>query len=96
MVWGGGYSVSLAFYIGLHSKDINLLENIRNFFGVGIISKHGSNVIHYTVSRRVDLAKIIAHFDQYPLCSNKLADYILFKEALSLLNQKVHLTKEVF
>lgn len=38
--------------------------------------------------------KIIPHFDKYPLISQKLADYILFKQALEFVNRKEHLTPE--
>lgn len=51
-------TVSLGFSIGLHSKDHLLLERIQNYFGdIGIISVHGSNVIHYTVTKNRDIAK---------------------------------------
>lgn len=35
---------------------------------------------------------ILPHFDKYPLVTQKLADYILFKEIVSLMNNKEHLT----
>ena len=35
---------------------------------------------------------IIPHFDKYPLVTEKLADYILFKEIVSLMKNKEHLT----
>ena len=35
---------------------------------------------------------IIPHFDKYPLVTQKLADYILFKEIVSLMKNKEHLT----
>jgi hypothetical protein len=92
-----GYSVSLCFIIGLHSKDRLLLEKIKEFFGnIGIISEHGPNVIHFTVTRIEDIAKIIEHFDKYPLITQKLADYLLFKQAFELISRKEHLTAEGF
>lgn len=41
-----------------------------------------------------DLAVIINHFDKYPLISQKLADYLLFKQAFDLVKSKNHLTTE--
>lgn len=35
---------------------------------------------------------IIPHFDKYPLATQKLADYMLFKEIVSLMKIKEHLT----
>ena len=34
------------------------------------------------------------HFRNYPLITQKFADYILFKQILDLVNLKVHLTKQ--
>jgi len=50
-----------------------------------------------TCTYRVDKLKnilevIIPHFDKYPLATQKLADFILFKEIISLMNNKEHLT----
>lgn len=92
-----GYSVSLSFSIGLHSKDRLLLERIQNYFcGIGVISEHGSNVIHYTVTKNRDIAKIIEHFDKYPIITQKLANYILFKQAFEIISRKEHFTVEGF
>lgn len=92
-----GYSVSLSFSIGLHSKDRLLLERIQNYFGgIGIISAHGSNIVHYTVTKNRDIAKIIEHFDKYRLITQKLANYILFKQAFEIISRKDHLTVEGF
>ena len=38
----------------------------------------------------------MAHFDKYPLLSQKWSDYILFKDAISLIKSKQHLNKEGF
>jgi hypothetical protein len=40
-----GYSVNLSFSIGLHSKDVDLLRSIQEYFGgIGILSVSGSTV----------------------------------------------------
>ena len=41
-----------------------------------------------------DLSAVINHFDKYPLITQKLADYELFKQAIQLIQQKEHLTIE--
>jgi hypothetical protein len=41
-----------------------------------------------------DLTVIINHFDRYPLLSQKLADYELFKKAFYIIQNKEHLTME--
>jgi hypothetical protein len=89
-----GFSVVLGFIIGIHKKDLALLESIKAFFdNIGIISKNGE-CFNYTVTKINDIAKIIEHFDKYPLITQKLADYLLFKQAFNLMCQKLHLTEE--
>jgi hypothetical protein len=45
------------------------------------------------VSSLSDLQTIINHFDSYPLISQKLSDYLLFKQAFELVKSKKHLTQ---
>jgi len=62
-----GFKVELFFILCLNKKDKVLLERIKNFFGVGSITNHKAQALQYRVSSRKDLAKIIDHFDKYPL-----------------------------
>lgn len=73
-------------------RDKVLLQQIKNYFGVGNITKHSKNkVFTYRISSRKDLAKIIDHLHQYPLITQKLADYELFKQGYNLVIDKQHL-----
>jgi hypothetical protein len=36
----------------------------------------------------------LPHFDKYPLITQKLADYIIFKEIITLMNKKEHINLE--
>ena len=65
------------FKITLHQKDKNLLEHIVNYFGVGRISKHGTNSIQYHVHSLKDLQVIIYHCEKFGLITHKLGDYEL-------------------
>jgi LAGLIDADG endonuclease len=38
--------------------------------------------------------KILPHFDQYPLITQKLADYLLWREVVLIMKRKEHLTDE--
>lgn len=89
-----GYDVSLSFSIGLNEKDKALLENIQSYFGIGQIYKHTQNCYSYRVQSVKDLQVIITHFDKYPLITQKLADYLLFKEVVNIIELKKHLSKE--
>ena len=88
-----GWRVKSAFEIGLHSKDIAILELIQNYFNkIGTISLQNKDVVRFRVSSQEDLMTIIDHFDNYPLLTKKLADYMLFKDILGLMKNKEHLT----
>ncbi len=89
-----GWQIKPVFLINLHEKDKGLLELIKTSLGVGKIFKHGENAYTYRVSSIKDIVVLIKHFDNYPLITQKLADYILFKQAIELINKKEHLTKE--
>lgn len=89
-----GWRVKLCFKITVHQKDRALLELIKTSLGVGQISKHGRDSIELRASSVKDLLVIIDHFDKYPLITQKLADYILFKRVLELMNRQEHLILE--
>jgi len=61
--------------ISLHNKDYDLICQIKDYFAVGSITKHGSTTLQYTVKYLQNLSIIIFHFDKYPLISPKRADY---------------------
>ena len=86
----------MIFKISLHKKDFEMLSRIKNYFGVGIIKKHGETTLQYSVTSSKDLNIIISHFDKYPLISEKRADYELFKQALNLFKNKEHLSVSGF
>ena len=89
-----GFKVELCFYLCLNKKDKVLLEWIKKFFEVGSITNHKAQALQYRVSSIKDLAKIIDHFDKYPLITQKLGDYFLFKEVFNIINRKEHLMIE--
>jgi hypothetical protein len=91
-----GYQTQAIFKITLHKKDFNLLSQVKDYFGVGTITKHGSTTIEYRVKSLKDLDVILAHFEKYPLISQKWSDCELFKLAFSLLKNKEHLTEKGF
>lgn len=89
-----GYSVEAVFKIHLHQKDLALLEVIQSYFGVGNIYKLGKGSIQYQVASVKELGVILDHFDKYLLITKKRGDYLLFKQAFNLIQNKEHLTPE--
>ena len=88
-----GWQTKPEFWISLHERDKAILEQIQAYLKAGNLIKHYSNqIVHYRISSTKDLAKIFDHLDKYPLITQKLADYELFKEAYNLILNKQHLT----
>lgn len=88
------WKVQYAFSIGLHEKDIGILEKIQFTLGVGKIYTRGKEGIQYIVESQKDLAVVIDHFNKYPLHTKKQIDFKLFKLALVCIKNKEHLTLE--
>ena len=83
-----------AVLIELLCKDEELLKDIKDFVGVGNIFKGGKDCLSFRVNSAIHLVKIITHFDNYPLITQKLSDYLLFKEVVMMMNKGEHLTRE--
>jgi len=91
-----GFRVKAIFQIQLHSRDVALLEEIQSYLGgIGYVysySKQERDVVIFSVTSILDLEVIIAHFDRYPLITQKWSDFQLFKQAFELIKCKEHLT----
>jgi len=70
------------------------LESIRDYLGVGSIHNSGKNLIQYRIQTSDELAVLLKHLDNYPLITQKKADYKLFTEAYNLVIKKEHLNKK--
>lgn len=91
-----GYYIQPSFQINLGKNDLALLEKIKSYFKkVGTITKSGSNSFMYRVRSLNDLNNIILpHFTEFPLKTQKQADFKLFTLIVDLINKKEHLTFE--
>jgi LAGLIDADG endonuclease/NADH-ubiquinone/plastoquinone oxidoreductase, chain 3 len=92
-----GWGVEAIYSIELNEREYPLLMKIQSFFnGVGNINEDRSNrAKSFRVSRRVDLTSIIIpHFNSFPLVGNKLSNYVIWSDIVSLMQSKVHLTPE--
>ena len=88
------FKVKAIFQVGVHIKDLALLEEIKLFFNVGNITKLGEESVQYRVSGINDLNVIINHFDKFSLLTYKQLDFLLFKEVVELIRDKKHLSLE--
>lgn len=92
-----GWKVIPLLQIQLHRRDEELLKQIQTYFsGVGLLRKGGTrDVVAYTVSSIEHLTKtILPHFDKYPLITQKVVDYMLWRKVLMIMAKKEHLTHE--
>ena len=91
-----GWTIKSRLSISLHKKDIALLQQIQAYFGgVGSIVDQRDGTCQYVVTSIEEITtKILLRFDNYPLITQKLADYFLFKMAVNLIKSKKHLTPE--
>jgi hypothetical protein len=64
------------------------------FGGIGSVTS-SKDKCRYIVSSLSQISStIIPHFDKYPLISQKQGDYLLFKDVVSKMLNKEHLTRE--
>nr|ATI20303.1 LAGLIDADG endonuclease [Juglanconis sp.] len=91
-----GFVVEVYFSMDLHKKDLKILQEIQAYFGgVGKIREDVNDKVKFRVESLKDIVKeIIPHFDKYPLITQKLADYLLFRDVVNMMVNKEHLTKE--
>jgi hypothetical protein len=91
-----GWRVQPKFQIGVDKRDLSILLQIQQFLGgIGsIYSYPNQSKVNYSIDSIKDLIILINHFDKYPLLTQKLADFSLFKQVIELLKKKTHLTLE--
>lgn len=90
---GIGWKIVPMYTIGLDLKDLDLLVQIKDFFKTGNIYTSKRGVVYYTVGSVKDIVKyIIPHFDKFPLVTQKLKDFLLFKEIVLLMEKGEHKT----
>lgn len=90
-----GFVVEAYFSITLHKKDLKILQDIQSYFGVGKIRNDTNDKVKFRVESLKDIVDvIIPHFDKYSLITQKLADYLLFRDVVNMMINKEHLTKK--
>lgn len=86
--------MQLLISIGLHQRDLPLLEKIHKSLGVGLINyKHGPETVQLRVRSLKEIQSLINFFGRFPLVTKKIADFELLKQAFILINNKEHLTE---
>lgn len=93
-----GWNVIPSFQVESHTRDLDLLKKVQDYFGLGrikILKENGRNSAMFIVTKIKDLNDvIIPHFIKYPLLTQKQADYELFKLVVDIINNKEHLSEQ--
>jgi len=90
-----GWKVEPLFAIGLHIKDVAILNAIQNTLGgIGAILNQGEDGIQFVISSQKDLQVLMSHFENYPLITQKRADFEIFKRILEIVSNKGHLNNQ--
>lgn len=86
---------STFFDISLSEKDYALLKQIKIYFGVGSISFYEkTKSCKFRVSSIKDINLIINNFRNFPLITQKRANFLIFQEIFNIIQRGEHLTKE--
>jgi hypothetical protein len=90
--------VNCRFHVAQHIKDIELMKLFIDFFKCGTVYTRSNSAVarcDFIVQDFKSLWNtIIPHFDSYPILSLKNKDFICFKECMSIIISKTHLTEE--
>jgi len=85
---------SFKFSIGLHLDDVNALNYIKDKLGFGKVYSF-EKASYYNVTKKEDIIKLINIFETYTLNSTKKFDFLDFKKAYYLYNNRDLLTEEL-
>ena len=89
-----GWEVKPGFQIGQHKREIALLEEIKNFLGVGKIYRYGPQAIQLQIKSLKELELVFKHFHNYPLITKKRADLKLSLMVMEIMIRKEHLSED--
>ena len=91
-----GYWVQLSFQLTQHTRDIELINNLKEYLDCGQTTVYDDhNFIKYVVSNISDIMeKVLPFFDKYSIVGVKSQDYEDFKQVVLMVKDKKHLTLE--
>ena len=88
-----GWEIQSVFQIKLHVKDFPVILGIQHNLGnIGTVHNSQSTCT-FRVRKLKEIIELIKFFDKYPLITRKKGDYLLFKQIVSIIQLKEHLTK---
>ena len=80
--------------MGQHIRDQQLMKSLIEYLGCGKVYQRGE-LVNFMVTKFNDLdKKLIPLFEKYPIIGVKFLDYLDFFQALKIVKNKAHLTRE--
>jgi hypothetical protein len=70
------------------------LVAIQSYLRVGTISNSRTQAAILAVESNQEIPVIINHFNQYPLVTHKVSDYLIFQQCFDIIKQGGHLTEK--
>ncbi len=96
-----GFQVMPEFVVTQGQKSLNVLEEIKSFFGCGSIfvnrryDNHKENIYRFCIRSLNNLhEKVIPFFKENQLRTSKKYDFALFCEVIEMMRNRHHLTLE--
>lgn len=94
-----GWTIDPFFQVYQHKDNSFVLFLFKEVFSCGYVSEKGGNpsCFVYCVDRIGDIrSTVIPFFEKYPLIGHKYDNFLLFKEIVHRLSEKMHFTKQGF
>ena len=92
-----GIEVRPSFSISQNKRSLDILKEIKDYFGCGFIRFSKKDQSYKWEIRSVDnlIKKIIPHFQSFPLRASKKKDFDIFSKVCEMINQSKHLNKNL-
>jgi hypothetical protein len=88
-------NVALRYKITMLKNEIELLKMVESFFGCGVLSQNEDGTVDFAIRDYYSIKNIlIPHFLKCPLMGTKHLDFMSFKGAFDIINNKEHLMEE--
>jgi LAGLIDADG endonuclease len=90
-----GFQVLPEFVIVQHKRDVAVLHAIKDFFGCGVVRTNHGDRMCFRVRKLEHLNKIvIPFFEKHLLKTRKRQDFLIFRDVVRLMNERVHVNEE--
>jgi hypothetical protein len=86
---------SLKYKISMLDNEVELLKLVKSFFNCGVLRQNNNGTVDFEINDFPSLKTIlIPHFLKYPLRGTKYLDFLSFKEASHIFENREHLKEE--